>query len=144
MYKHILLPTDGSTLSTKALRQGLALAKQVGARATAVIVRRPLREFVAEGVTIAVPESAQQDYIREMDKLLDTARREALDAGVTCDALQVLGEDPWEKIIETANERKCDLIVMASHGYRGLTALLLGSETQKVLAHATVPVLVVR
>ncbi len=144
MYKHILLPTDGGELSMKAVRQGLALAKQLGATATALIVRRPLREFVAEGVTIPVPEAAQKDYAAQMDKLLDAARAEAKSAGVGCEALQVVHDEPWRGIIETAKSKGCDLIVMASHDRRGVSALLLGSETQKVLTHSSVPVLVYR
>lgn len=144
MYKHILLPTDGGELSMKAVRQGLALAKQLNAKATALIVRRPLREFVAEGVTIPIPESAQQDYAAQMDKLLDAARAEAKAAGVSSEAIQIVNDEPWRGIIETAKAKGCDLIVMASHGRRGVSAFLLGSETQKVLTHSSVPVLVYR
>lgn len=144
MFKHVLLPTDGGELSMKAVKHGMALAKQVGAKVTALIVRRPLREFVAEGVTIPVPETAQRDYAQQMDKLLNAARAEAKTAGVDCDAIQVVEDEPWRGIIDTAKSRNCDLIVMSSHGRRGVSAFLLGSETQKVLTHTTVPVLVYR
>ena len=144
MFKQILLPTDGGELSMKAVRHGMQLAKQVGAKATALVVRRPLREFVAEGITIPVPEEAQADYAKQMDKLLDAARQDAKAAGVDCEAIQVVNDEPWRGIIETAKSRGCDLICMSSHGRRGMSAFLLGSETQKVLTHTTVPVLVYR
>ncbi len=144
MFKHVLLPTDGGDLSMKAVQHGMALAKQLGAKATALIVRRPLREFVAEGVTIPLSEEAQRDYARQMDKLLDAARAAAKTAGIECEAMQVVNDEPWRGIIDTAKSQQCDLIVMASHGRRGVSAFLLGSETQKVLTHTTVPVLVYR
>ncbi len=144
MLKHILLPTDGGELSLKAVRHGLALAKQVGAKATTLIVRRPLREFVAEGITIPVSEEQQKDYTQQMDKLLDVARAEAKTAGVTCEAIQVVNDEPWRGIVDAAKAKGCDLIVMSSHGRRGVSAFLLGSETQKVLTHSDVPVLVYR
>jgi nucleotide-binding universal stress UspA family protein len=144
MFKHVLLPTDGGELSMKAVRHGMALAKQVGAQATALIVRRPLREFVAEGIVIPVSEEAQQDYAKQMEKLLDQARAEAKSVGVACEAMQVVNDEPWRGILEVAKSKGCDLIVMASHGRRGVSAFLLGSETQKVLTHSTIPVLVYR
>lgn len=144
MFKHILLPTDGGELSMKAIRQGLQLAKQLNAKVTTLIVRAPLREFVAEGITIPVPEEAQRDYARQIDKLLDAARTEAATAGVACEAMQVVNDEPWRGIIDAAKSKGCDLICMSSHGRRGVSAFLLGSETQKVLTHSTVPVLVYR
>jgi nucleotide-binding universal stress UspA family protein len=144
MFKHILLPTDGGELSMKAVRHGMQLAKQIGAKATALIVRRPLREFVAEGITIPVSEEQQKDYTQQMDKLLDAARAEAKSAGIACEALQVVNDEAWRGIIDTAKSKGCDLIVMSSHGRRGVSAFLLGSETQKVLTHSSVPVLVYR
>ena len=128
----------------KAVRNGMALAQKLGARATALVVRRPLREFIAEGITIPISEEAQRDYASQMDKLLDAAHAEAKTADITCEAVQVVDDEPWHGIIEAAKSRSCDLIVMASHGRRGVSAFLLGSETQKVLTHSTVPVLVYR
>jgi nucleotide-binding universal stress UspA family protein len=144
VYKNILIPTDGSELSLKAVKQGIALARQIGAKVTAMIVRAPLREFVAEGVAFPVPDNYRKAYIQEIDHHLDAARREAVAAGVTCDALQVESEEPWRAITATAKAQGADLIVMASHGRRGVSALVLGSETQKVLTHSTIPVLVYR
>jgi nucleotide-binding universal stress UspA family protein len=144
MFKHILLPTDGGELSMKAVRHGMLLAKQLGAKATALIVRAPLREFVAEGITIPVPEQSQREYAQQIDKLLDAARAEAKDVGVACEAVQVINDEPWRGIIGAAKDKGCDLICMSSHGRRGFSAFLLGSETQKVLTHSTVPVLVYR
>jgi nucleotide-binding universal stress UspA family protein len=144
MFKHILLPTDGGELSMKAVRHGMLLAKQLGAKATAIIVRRPLREFVAEGITIPVSEEQQKDYIQQMDKLLEAARAEAKNDGIDCEAIQVVNDEPWRGIVEAAKAKGCDLIVMSSHGRRGVSAFLLGSETQKVLTHSSVPVLVYR
>jgi nucleotide-binding universal stress UspA family protein len=144
MYKHILLATDGSELAMKAVNAGVALAKAMGARVTAVAVRVPLREFIAEGVTIPIPEATQQDYVKQTDHLLDSARKAAQAAGVACEAVQKVDEEPWRGIIDTAKAQGCDLIVMASHGRRGVSALLLGSETQKVLTHSSIPVLVYR
>lgn len=144
MFKHILLPTDGGELSMKAVRHGMLLAKQLGAKATALIVRRPLREFVAEGITIPVSDEQQKDYVVQMDKLLEAARAEAKKDGIDVEAIQVVNDEPWRGIVDAAKAKGCDLIVMSSHGRRGVSAFLLGSETQKVLTHSTVPVLVYR
>lgn len=144
MYKNILIPTDGSEISIKAVKQGIALAKLIGAKVTALTVRAPLREFVAEGVAFPVPENYRKAYIQEIDHHLDAARREAITAGVTCDAIQVESDEPWKAIIAAAKSQGADLIVMASHGRRGVSALVLGSETQKVLTHSNIPVLVYR
>ncbi len=144
MYKNILVATDGSELALKAVTAGIQLAKTLGAKTTAVAVRVPLREFIAEGVTIPIPEATQQDYVKQTDRLLDAARKAAAAAGVSCEAVQKVDDEPWRGIIDTAKSHGCDLIVMASHGRRGVSALLLGSETQKVLTHSTIPVLVYR
>ena len=144
MYKNILIPTDGSELSLKAVQQGIALAKLIKAKVTALTVRAPLREFVAEGVAFPVPDNYKKAYVQEVDRHLDAARKEALAAGVTCDGLQVESDEPWKAIIATAKTQGADLIVMASHGRRGVSALVLGSETQKVLTHSDIPVLVFR
>lgn len=144
MYKNILVPTDGSELSLLAVKQGIALAKLIGAKVTAITVRAPLREFVAEGVAFPVPENYRKAYVQEVDRHLDAARKEAVAAGVTCDALQIESDEPWRAIISAARSQGADLIVMASHGRRGVSALVLGSETQKVLTHSNIPVLVYR
>ena len=144
MYKNILIPTDGSELSLKAVRLGIALAKFMGAKVMALTVRSPMREVVAEGVSFPVPESYRKAYIEEVDHHLDSARKEAADAGITLETRQVESDEPWKAITAAAKAQNIDLIVMASHGRCGVSALLIGSETQKVLTHSAVPVLVYR
>lgn len=145
MYRHILVPTDGSELSGQAVEHAVALAKAVGAKLTVVTVTVPYFAYAVE------PDLAFADmetYLRTMEKLarqyLDAAKAVADAAGVPCDAVHVEHAQPYQAIIDAANDRICDLIVMASHGRRGIAALVLGSETHKVLTHSHVPVLVVR
>ena len=144
MFNHILVATDGSELSKKAVSKGIALAKVTGARLTAVTVRPPLRDFVAEGVTVSVSDEDRADFIRQVDHRLDAVRTEAAANAIAVDTVQAEGSEPWRAIIDTAKDRGVDLIVMASHGRRGVSALVLGSETQKVLTHTNIPVLVYR
>jgi nucleotide-binding universal stress UspA family protein len=144
MYKHILIPTDGSELSKKAIEHGLEMAKQLGAKVTAMSVRVPFYAIAVEGVSIPVPQETQKEIVAQVQRDLDAIAGQAKAAGVTCDTVQIENAQPWAGIIDTAGERGCDLIVMASHGRRGVSALLLGSETQKVLTHSKVPVLVYR
>ena len=147
MYSHLLVPTDGSKLSDKALVQALELAKAVNARITAFHASPdyPLPMY-AEG--ISVPLTSKKDYAAqakaEATKILDRAAERAAKAGVACATVHVLAAAPWEAILACAKKSKCDAIVMASHGRRGLSAMLLGSETTKVLTHSKLPVLVVR
>ncbi|HET7804629.1 MAG TPA: universal stress protein [Pseudolabrys sp.] len=145
MYKHILIPTDGSELSKKALQHGAALAKAVGADLTVLTVSAPYQAFVVE--PSAVMDSL--DQYREITsslsgKVLEAARQIVSKEGVTCKVLHVEHEHPYQAIIDTAKNNGCDLIAMASHGRHGVSAILLGSETAKVLIHCTVPVLVYR
>lgn len=144
MFNHILVATDGSELSKKAVSKGIALAKVTGARLTAVTVRPPLRDFVAEGVTVSVSDEDRADFIRQVDHRLDAVRTEAAANAIAVDTVQAEGSEPWRAIIDTAKDRGVDLIVMASHGRRGVSALVLGSETQKLLTHTNIPVLVYR
>ncbi len=144
LYSHILLPTDGSELANKAVLHGIEIAKAMGANVTALAVRPMLQDFIAEGVAIHVTDEDRQKFVENTDKHLDVARNAATDHGVELRARQVEGSDPWKAIVDTAQELGVDLIVMASHGRRGLSALLLGSETQKVLTHSKIPVLVYR
>jgi len=146
MYKHLLVPTDGSPLSLKAARSAAKLAGGLGARITALYVIPP---FSLPGTGDAVMFHVAHDereYQRGMRKHADGAlAKVAAAAGrVRCDTVSTLHEHPWAAIIEAASSRKCDLIVMASHGRRGLAGLLLGSETRKVLTHSKTPVLVCR
>ena len=149
MYKHILLPTDGSALSDKAVSKAVKIAAALGAKITAVNVmaRTPL-DLMDEG--FLAPEmpalrkrfdKAQASFAK---KILEGVRRSASRAGVACDAVTVSGNLPYDGIIRQARKSRCDLIIMASHGRRGLQRLLLGSETTKVLTHSTIPVLVIR
>lgn len=144
MYKHILIATDGSELANKAVPHGLELAKLSGAKVTALTVRPHLDDFVAEGVVITVTKEERESFKREIDHHLDFARDAAKEAGVELETVQVESGEAWKAIVEAAKEGGCDLIVMASHGRRGLSALIFGSETQGVLTHSDIPVLVYR
>jgi nucleotide-binding universal stress UspA family protein len=144
MYQHILIPTDGSEVAERAERHGLWLAKFVGAKVTVIIVEERLPGWLSfAGVAEAVAKSAEQ--IKEhAASALDRVANAAKQAGVPCDTIQVEDAQPYEGIIATATDRDCDLIVMASHGRSGLSAVVLGGVTNKVLTHTKVPVLVVQ
>ena len=148
MFKHILLPTDGSKLSDRAVQRGIELAEALDARVTAVHVVPEFRMMADESFVLPTSVDLKSRYEKEAKaralKMLDKIAARAQAAGVAYEGVVVVGETPYEHIIETARKRKCDLIMMASHGRRGLSALLLGSETSKVLTHSKVPVLVVR
>ena len=149
MYKHLLVPTDGSPLSLKAAKAAAGLAKKLGAKVTAVYVTAPwMPPMAPEGVRPSSLEGLEATYKRaadaEADKALEQIAKVAHAAGVKCEALRVKGDQPWKAIINAASKNKCDLVVMASHGRRGLAGLLIGSETTKVLTHSKVPVLVCR
>ena len=148
MYKHILLPTDGSNLSAKAVRQGIQFAKSIGAKITAIHVAPEYQMVIDEGLVMPSVMSVQQRFEEEVaarsKKLLDKVTTEAQAAGVACYGVTVVSSVPYDAIIKQAKKSKCDLILMASHGRKGLASLLLGSETAKVLTHSTIPVLVVR
>jgi nucleotide-binding universal stress UspA family protein len=148
MYKHILVPTDGSRLSTRAIRAAAKLAKGFGARLTGLYVVPPYVPPVYGEAVIYVPEVSPKRYReitgREAKKALAAVEVEAQAAGIECKTLSATAEQAWQGIIRTARAHRCDLIVMASHGRRGLTGLLLGSETTKVLTHSKTPVLVCR
>lgn len=145
MYTHLLLPTDGSPLSDVAIDHGVALAAQLGARVTILTAVEPFRAFnLSQELMADVRESYDRSARQGAERLLQTAAAKAAAAEV--EATTVIGQDehPHASIIQTAGEAGCDLIVMASHGRRGVSALLMGSETQKVLTHSTIPVLVIR
>ena len=144
MYRHLLIPTDGSELAERAVRHGLSLAKFVGAKVTAIIVEEPPPGWMSfVGVAEAAVEYAKQikDHAASA---LDRVANAAKQAGVPCDTVQVQHVQPYEAIIATATDRGCDLIVMGSHGRSGLSAVVLGSVTNKVLTYTKVPVLVVQ
>jgi nucleotide-binding universal stress UspA family protein len=145
MYKHILIPTDGSELSWMAVREGLAFAKALNARVTALTVFPPFRTIAVDPAMVAdTPEQYRRDCEAAAARYLGAATESAKTMGVTCEGLHVVNDHPYQTIIETAQARGCDLIFMASHGRRGVAALVLGSETTKVLTHSKIPVLVYR
>ena len=143
MYKHILIPTDGSELSGKAVGHGVGLAKALGARVTAVTVSAPYL-FAPPSMVMDTPKEYRTRVAMLTAKYLNAAKDAATKAGVPCDVVHVEHEHPYVAIIDTARARTCDAIVMASHGRRGISAIVLGSETVKVLTHSTTPVVVVR
>ena len=150
MYKHILLPTDGSKLSDKGVRQAIKLAQALKAKITAVHVVGNYRPPVLdqdEGFLPAIP-AMRQDFENRAAAyakgVLGPVKTAAGKSGVKCDTVVATGDLPYETIIKQARKSQCDLIMMASHGRSGIKALLLGSETAKVLTHSKIPVLVVR
>ena len=144
MYQHILIPTDGSELSQKALHHGVALARALKAKVTVLTVS-PFHALEFEpGMVTDTRGEYEKELAASAKKYLDAAGKAAAAAGVSCEAMHVGNEDPYRAIIDTAKLKGCDLIVMASHGRRGISAVVLGSETVKVLTHSATPVLVVR
>jgi nucleotide-binding universal stress UspA family protein len=145
MHNHILIPTDGSELSQKAIDYGMALAKSVNAKVTVVTVSTPFHALVVEpSMIIDTPEQYRKRMATLAAEYLNVAKEAALAAGVSCDMMHVEHDQPYLAIIGTATRKSCDLIVMASHGRRGISAIVLGSEALKVLTHSTIPVLVFR
>jgi nucleotide-binding universal stress UspA family protein len=146
MYRHILIPTDGSELAEHAVTNGLSLAKSVGAKVSVIIVEEPFNwlnvsETKAKQAFEELAKHAEQ-IKKHAARVLNRVANAAKQAGVSCDAIQVEDEQPYKAIIATAADRGCDLIVMASHGRSGLSAVVLGSVTNKVLTHTKIPVLV--
>jgi nucleotide-binding universal stress UspA family protein len=146
MLKNILLATDGTKLSVKAERHAIAMASALGAKLVAVHATPPYRiTAYADGTVIDVPQKTYDAAAKTRARhVLDALVRRAEKAGVVCTTTHALADAPWRAILDAASKSKADSIVMASHGRRGLSALLLGSETQKVVTHARVPVTVVR
>lgn len=146
MYRHILVPTDGSELAHRAVLHGLSLAKSVGAKVTALVVEPSFNVF-------AVPHSKMRQISNEFAEFAKQAKIHAANvlstvvdaakaAGVPCETVQMINDQPYQAIVTTAKEKGCDLIVMASHGRSGIAAVVLGSVTTKVLTHSAIPVLV--
>ena len=146
MFKHILIPTDGSELSQHAVRAAVELAKLHGARLTGIHVIPDYHLLIAyEGAFDPVTEERIEEEAKlRAESYLAFIRSAAEDAGIPCDTVCETSDHPYDAILKAANSRKCDLIVMTSHGRKGLAAVLLGSETRKVLTLSSVPVLVVR
>jgi nucleotide-binding universal stress UspA family protein len=149
MYQHILIPTDGSELAERAVTRGLSLAKLLRAKVTVIIVEEPVptgwwssaenRLAGVADITAKYDEEIKKHATSALDRAADAAKQ----AGVSCKTIQVQGV-PYQAIIATATDRGCDLIVMSSHGRSGLSAVVLGSVTNKVLTHSKIPVLVVQ
>jgi len=143
VYRHILVATDGSRRSAPAIRIAARLAKSLGAKLTGLHVVAPY--FPARsGAEYASLAGFRRSVAQEARRALAAFSAEARAQAVAATASSALGGEPWRVILRTARTRKCDLIVMASHGRRGLAALVLGSETTKVLNHSKIPVLVCR
>jgi len=147
MYQHILIPTDGSEVAERAVTHGLSLAKFVGAKITVIIVEERLGVLGVSGLAqhgaFSELTKLEEQIKKDATSVLDRVANAAKQAGVPCDTIQVEGVQPYEAIVATATDRGCDLIVMASHGRSGLSAVVLGSVTNKVLTYTKTPVLVV-
>ena len=147
MYKRILVPTDGSDLSFEAIQAASRLAKSLGAEIVAINVMPKLGQLVFPdygAYALVSEEEFEKETADEARSILAIAEEEATSLNVQCRTVAKRDSDVFRAIIDAANEYQCDLIVMASHGRRGVTGLLLGSETTKVLTHCRIPVLVYR
>ena len=147
MFKHVLLPTDGSPVARKAIKGGIALAKELGAKVTAYYSLESAQPYTySDGylVPTATLKDMEQRAREEAAKHLAEVEKAAQAAGVPCQTLVTKPATVYQGIIAAAKKQKCDVIFMASHGRGGLASLLLGSVTQKVLAHSRIPVLVYR
>lgn len=147
MFKHILVPTDGSQLSTDTVDRAIAFAKEIGARVTFFYAQPDYPvSFYGEGAIMdpTSPQKFAEAAEKQAGDILNAAAQRAVQSGVNYDTASAVSDVPFEAIIEAATSRACDLIFMASHGRRGISGLLLGSETQKVLTHSKIPVLVYR
>jgi nucleotide-binding universal stress UspA family protein len=145
MYTRILLPTDGTEFCERAIRHGVSLAKILKASVVGVTVTQPLhsavpRSFIPKNLAGII----HSETVKLADEKLSVIQRIGEEAGVQAELVRQSNDHPWQAIVQTAREKQCDLIVMASHGRRGLSAVVLGSETQKVLTHSSVAVLVIR
>jgi nucleotide-binding universal stress UspA family protein len=145
MFSQILLPTDGSDLSERAVLAGVSFAKEIGAQVVGLTV---LPEFHTLTYKTDMLEDTKEEFTasaeRQAQQYLQFISDAAGSAGVPSTTVHLTSDDPYEAILQTAKERKCDLIIMASHGRKGVKGVLLGSETQKVLVHSDIPVLVYR
>jgi nucleotide-binding universal stress UspA family protein len=144
MFNRILVPTDGSDITSKAVETAIKLAKSVGAQVYTISVKEPFPYSAISEMQPTPPQEFFDAQERIATKRVQAVADACKAAGVACQAHTVEALHPWEAIIDHAKRNECDLLVMASHGRRGVSALLLGSETQKVLTHSKVPVLVVR
>jgi nucleotide-binding universal stress UspA family protein len=145
LFQHLLLPIDGSDLSLRAFSTGLELARAFGAKVLALHVVPPFNSIAYMAELLAAAElKYSQQAVQSATRYLDEAKKLAKAAQVPCECHYAFGERPYQAILEAVNEHRCDLIVMATHGWHGLNRVMLGSETQKVLLQSKVPVLVCR
>lgn len=145
MFKTILVPTDGSPLSDKAIDAAITFAKGAGSKVIGISVSEP-RDYshISDGMSVSDTSQAFQDRCAAAQANVDKVAAAARAANVACETVTARSLNPYEEIIKAATEHQCDAIFMASHGRKGLSALFVGSETQKVLSHSTIPVLVLR
>ena len=145
MFSHILIPTDGSALATLAVDKGIEFARDATAGVTVITVMEPFHIISADADQIRSTRAEYEKFVRlEGARALTDAELKAKQLGVSCRSVQVESDEPFQAIITAAEKNNCDLIMMASHGRRGIGALLLGSVTLKVLTHSRIPVLVYR
>lgn len=145
MFKHILIPTDGSELAGQAVDKGVALAASLGAAVTIVTVTEPFHILSTDAMQVESSRSSYDaDAAAYADRVLKAARAKADAAGVRVQTHHKWHDDPWQAIIDTALEEGCDLIAMASHGRRGVAAVVMGSQATRILTHSKIPVLVYR
>ena len=145
MYKNILIPTDGSELSAKVVKHGIAFARALGAEITALTVIEPFPVFAVDPTVLTDTPAAYEKHARQhAESTLSAVSAACKAAGVACRIVHAEDAHPYEAIIKTAQVQGCDLILMASHGRHGVSAVVLGSETLKVLTHSKFPVLVYR
>ena len=147
MFKHILIPCDGSELSNRVVNKAIEFAREIGARITGFYAQPEYSVPYYEGgipIDAMTPDSFTALTQSQAKTILDSFAEKASAAGVTFDVHTLVNDSPYEGIIDAANAKGCDLIFMASHGRRGIAGLLMGSETHKVLTHTMIPVLVYR
>jgi nucleotide-binding universal stress UspA family protein len=145
MYKSILIATDGSSLSARAVDHGTSLAKALGATVLLLTVSERFHVFALEAEQLEETSASFKEHMqKQAERTLSEAAEIARSVGVEARTVHLEDDAPYQAIIRTAESQRCDVIVMASHGRGGVSALLLGSETMKVLSHSKIPVLVVR
>jgi len=145
MFQHILIATDGSVLSESAVNKAMEFAREAGAKVTVVTATEPFDVFSADSTQLIEAKASYEKHMKaEASRCLAEAERKAKALGVQCNVVQLEQQHPYRAIIESAEKCGCDLIAMASHGRRGVSALVIGSETTKVLTHTSIPVLVYR
>lgn len=145
MFKHILVATDGSLLSEAAADKAMNFARDAGAKVTVVTATEPFHMMATGSKQLSATRETYETHIKaEAARYLASAESKARAQGVECHTVQVEDEHPYQAIIDTAKKSGCDLIALGSHGRRGVSALVLGSVTNKVLTHSAIPVLVYR